>query len=75
MSLTQSEREYFESLPVEKWPEILYIGKEKTGMVSQREYKEVVGWPYSREYLNQCLNSGKIKSFQVGSYKFPLINI
>ena len=70
MSLTQSEREYFESLPVEKWSEILYIGKEKTGMVSQRKYKEVVAWPYSREYLNQCLNSGKIKNFQIGVINF-----
>jgi len=75
MSLTQSEREYFESLPVEKWPEILYVGKEKLGLVTQSEYKNVVAWPHSREYLNQCLKSGRIKSFQIGNYKFPLINL
>lgn len=74
MPLTEKQKNDLRKLETDTWLEILDLGKEVLGIVSQRQYKEVMGWKFSREYLNQCLSSGKIRSFQIDKQRFPIIN-
>ena len=74
MALTENQKANIQKLSVEDCIEILYECRERLGLVSQAEYKEIMCWNKSRQSLVNDLKSGKIKSVEFGKIKYPIIN-
>ena len=74
MILTEKETKAIQKMSVEKTIEVLDACKERLGMVSQKEYIEIMKYPYSRQNLVLDMEKGKIKSWKIGKIRYPILN-
>lgn len=66
--------EEIENLSLEDSIVVLDFLKDKLGLVSQKEYKEITEYPYSRQNLVLDMKKGKIKSWLLGGIHYPILN-
>lgn len=74
MILTEKEQRAIQNMTVEKTIEVLNECKERLGLVSQKEYKEITKYPYSRQNLVLDMKKGKIKSWEFCGTSYPILN-
>ena len=74
MALTEQQKNNISKLSVEDSLELMYELKERLGIVPQKEYIQIIDYPYSRQNLDREMRDGKIKHFKIGTRRYPFIN-
>ena len=65
---------FIDNLEADDVVQILDICKERLGLLSPQEFKDVTGWNKSRQTLHDKIKSGKIKTWKLGSINFIILN-
>ena len=65
---------FIDNMEADDVVQILDICKERLGLLSQQEFKDVTGWDKSRQALHDQMKSGKIKTYKIGNTNYIIIN-
>jgi hypothetical protein len=65
---------FIDNLDADDVVQILDICKERLGLLSQQEFKDITGWDKSRQALHDKIKSGKIKTWKLGNINFIILN-
>ena len=72
MMLTEKQRNNIYHLDTETQLEIMHECAEALGLVDISEYQRATC--VKRRIIHNRMNNGKIKTFDIGIHKFPLLN-